>query len=298
MRTSLLRILSAVLLTFGLTGVTHAQFKVAQLGGNQIGSVTANGGGSYTIVGGGNDIWDQADEFTYAYQEITGDFDVQVRVESFTPNARWSKAGIMARETLSEYSRMAIARVAPPDVPTSNGGNGANDVAMGYRTGIQGSGLSGGNHEDRDGANPLPNPNFPNAWLRLSRIGNVINSSNSLDGVTWNFVASQDTATWNGGAFPATILVGLGASRHSGGPTATAQDCSIEAHRGIATWRRVVAAAAADADRDEPKTHQQVRTKRADVHRDSAQGWGTVVSREKCSTSFRRHCEPSPHSRP
>jgi hypothetical protein len=107
--------------------------KFANVGGNAIGTVTAGDNETYTIVGGGNDIWDMGDEFSYAYTTQTGDFDIQVRVESFTPNARWSKAGLMVRESLAEDSRMIFLRVAPPDVPTLNGGNGANDMRLGYR---------------------------------------------------------------------------------------------------------------------------------------------------------------------
>jgi hypothetical protein len=73
------KFIASVVLTAGWVTVSSAQFQVAQIGGNRVGSLTNNGGGSYTVVGGGNDIWDQADEFTYAYQEVTGDFDVQVR---------------------------------------------------------------------------------------------------------------------------------------------------------------------------------------------------------------------------
>ena len=199
------------------------------IGGNKIGSVLDQGNGDFTVVGGGNDVWDDRDEFTFAYTELTGDFDVQVRIDSFTPNARWSKAGLMARESLSEYGRMVFPLITPADVATTSGGNGGNYTAMGYRTGIDNAGgPSGGQHEDRDGGNTIGANNLPNAWLRLARIGNVVYSSNSLDGVAWQFVSSQDTATWGGGALPATLNVGLAASRHSGGPTATAEFKSLK----------------------------------------------------------------------
>src|SRR6185295_5043172 len=53
--------------------------KFAQLGRNRVGSYTDNGGGSFTVVGGGNDIWDNSDECSYLYTEFSGDFDVRVR---------------------------------------------------------------------------------------------------------------------------------------------------------------------------------------------------------------------------
>jgi len=194
------------------------------VGANPVGSATQGGDGSLTIVGGGNDIWATHDEFAYAYDTKAGDFDVRVRVESITPNARWSKAGIMVRETLAEDSRMVFLRVTPPDVPTGNGGNGANDIKLGYRTGAPNvAGESGGEHEDPGDQNPPP---FPNAWLRLTRSGNVFAAHISGDGSTWTTITSQDTAagdwTAGGGPFKKDVTVGLAVSRHSAGPTATA----------------------------------------------------------------------------
>jgi hypothetical protein len=210
----------------------------AQLGRNRIGSSTNTSDDDFTIIGGGNDIWDNVDEFTYQYTEVTGDFDVKVRVESLEPSARWAKAGLMVRETLAEDSRMIFPRVTPPDVPTGNGGNGANDTRLAYRTGRHeptaafGDDHNGGRHEDIDAANTIPSSNLgtSNGWLRLVRRGNVFHSSNSIDGINWQFVATQDTAagdwafgTNNPGPFAKTVLLGLGVSRHSGSNTSTAQ---------------------------------------------------------------------------
>jgi hypothetical protein len=183
------------------------------IGGNKIGSLTNNGDGSITIVGGGNDIWDGRDEFSFAYTEVTGDFDVQVRVASLTANGTHSKAGLMVRESLSEFSRMAFPRVTPDQAP------GVNDVKFAYRTGLDNvSGVNGGQHEDGGGT---PN-NIPNAWLRLSRIGSVLYSSNSVDGVNWTLLGSQDTTTWGGGALSNRVYLGLAVARNGAGPTATA----------------------------------------------------------------------------
>ena len=232
MRNIVQKILTLVT-TLGVAASANAQFsKTAQIGGNKIGSVTQNGPGSTTIVAGGNDIWDQQDEFTYNYQEIAGDFDVRVRVESSSPSARWAKSGIMARETLSDYSRHAMVAVNPPDVPTANGGNGFNGTFMYYRSGVQGAGLSGAQHEDIDAANTIPHPAYPNAWIRLVRSGSLLSASNSVDGVNWEYVSSQDTTTWLNGALPNSILVGLAASRHSGTPTATLEFRDLQINYG------------------------------------------------------------------
>src|SRR5262245_34425368 len=76
----------------------------SKIGGGAEGSITKNGDGSFTVFGGGIDIWDASDAFTFHYLSTSGDFDVKVRVESFEPASRWAKAGLMARESLAPDS--------------------------------------------------------------------------------------------------------------------------------------------------------------------------------------------------
>src|SRR5262245_47422824 len=67
-------------------------------GSSPAGSLIKNGPGSFTVLGGGTDIWDTSDQFFFAYSEANGDFDIKMRVESLQPYNRWSKAGLMVRE--------------------------------------------------------------------------------------------------------------------------------------------------------------------------------------------------------
>ena len=166
MRTKFIQLLSVTALLFGVsvTNILGAFANFDHVGGGATGSITPNAEpGSYTFVGGGNDIWDTTDEFDFANNDTAGDFDVRVRVESFEPTARWSKAGIMAREDLGTGSRNAFPRVTPADVPTGSGGNGANDTRYAYRAGILGA---NGQHED---CISCVSPAYPNAWVRLQR---------------------------------------------------------------------------------------------------------------------------------
>ncbi len=210
-------------LLFGLcSSVGQTLNNTINLGRNPVGTVTYHGAGpggeAYEINGGGNDVWDDFDECTFAYHEFAGDFDVKVQVVSLQPAARWSKAGIMVRESLAEDSRMVFMRVTPTNGPTGNGGNGANDVILGYRTGnVNASGDNGGQHEDGIGLSPA----YPNAWIRLSRNGSVFTGFSSADGVSWAKVAQQDTSAWSQGGFASKVTLGLAVDRHSG-PTLTA----------------------------------------------------------------------------
>ena len=62
---------------------------------------------TYTINAAGLDIWNNADQFHFIYQQITGDADVRVRVRSVVNAHNWSKSGVMIRESLSPGSRHA-----------------------------------------------------------------------------------------------------------------------------------------------------------------------------------------------
>jgi hypothetical protein len=62
-------------------------------------------GTSFDVTGGGTDIWNEADEFHFCYLPLAGDFDVVVRLASVEQQDAWSKAGLMARESLDPGSR-------------------------------------------------------------------------------------------------------------------------------------------------------------------------------------------------
>ncbi|MGC8742630.1 MAG: immunoglobulin domain-containing protein, partial [Verrucomicrobiia bacterium] len=190
----------------------------AKIGGGPDGSMTYNGPGSFTVYGGGNDIWDTQDEFTFHYYQVTGDFDVRVRIDYVQPAARWTKAGLMVRETLNPDSRMAFSKVTPSDPLSDNCGNsvGAGDVSLMYRTWLTDAGSNGGQHEDRI---VTPDPGYPSyKWVRLQRIGSVIYGYASQDGVNWVGPVARDTSSWSGGALTNTLLLGLAVSRHGCAP--------------------------------------------------------------------------------
>jgi hypothetical protein len=155
-------------------------------------------------VGGGNDIWDQRDEFAFAYTEVAGDFDVRVRVDSLELGNNWTKAGLMARESLSEFSRMAFPRVTPD--------TGANDARYAYRTGLDNNGgVNGGQHEDCTDCE-AQRPGNGHRWLRLVRAGSVFNAYSSPDGSAWTSLGSQDSAGWGGGNMASSLYVSRSAA--------------------------------------------------------------------------------------
>ncbi|MEJ2704505.1 MAG: PA14 domain-containing protein [Sedimentisphaerales bacterium] len=69
--------------------------------------------GTFTMTGSGADIWNDADEFHYAYKALTGAGSIVARVESITNTNTWAKAGVMIRETLDPGSKHATMVVTP-----------------------------------------------------------------------------------------------------------------------------------------------------------------------------------------
>jgi hypothetical protein len=78
-----------------------------------VGSFTEDPTGTYTMTASGADIWDMADEFHFAYKELTGPGSIVARVNSIEDTDVWAKAGVMIRNTLEPGSRHATTVVTP-----------------------------------------------------------------------------------------------------------------------------------------------------------------------------------------
>jgi len=78
-----------------------------------VGSFAEGPTGTYTMVGSGADIWNEADEFHYAYKTLTGVGSIVAKVQSVGNTNTWAKAGVMIRETLNPGSKHASMVVTP-----------------------------------------------------------------------------------------------------------------------------------------------------------------------------------------
>jgi hypothetical protein len=154
------------------------------------------------ISAGGWDIWNNDDGFHYAYRDVTGNFDIKVRVESLTRADPWTKAGIMARVSTNGGSRFIMMAVTPS--------NGQNNVTLQWRDTENGG--CGSIHNGSGGA--VAPPPYPNAWVRLQRVGSMLYGYWSSNAVDWQLYATRDTAAY-GGAYPDTVLVGLAVASHN-----------------------------------------------------------------------------------
>src|ERR1035441_5567858 len=74
----------------------------------------------WDIIAGGADIWEKSDQFHFLCKQLSGDFDLAVRVECFTPAHLYSKAGLMIRETLNADSPHLMFLVFADNSPRNN----------------------------------------------------------------------------------------------------------------------------------------------------------------------------------
>lgn len=118
--------------------------------------------GTYTITGGGADIWDKSDQFHFAWQELSGAGEIIAKVESVENTNDWAKAGIMIRDSLDPDSVFAMVAVTP--------GNG---VWFGRRT------------ADDTASDAQADITAPQ-WVKIERtIGGLVRSFYSADGSSW-----------------------------------------------------------------------------------------------------------------
>jgi regulation of enolase protein 1 (concanavalin A-like superfamily) len=149
---------------------------------------------TFTLKGGGADIWGTADAFHYAYRQLWGDGVIVARVASVSSTNAWVKAGVMIRETLDPGSAQALMLVS-----ASRG------------SAFQRRETTGGTSVSTSG--PLVTAPY---WIKLERIGDTFNAYSSPDGATW---ALQGTDTI---PMATTVYVGLAVSSHVSGALATA----------------------------------------------------------------------------
>ena len=156
-------------------------------------------GNNVDVTGAGSDIGGTNDQFQFTYQQVSGDFDVNVRLESLTPGDPWAKAGLMARESLTGGSRYTAAFATPS----------VSGCFFQFRTFTAGQ-------TTNIGSFPVT---YPNTWLRLKRAGNVFTGYASPDNVNWAQLGSFNLSP----APTGPMFVGLVATSRNTNQALTAQ---------------------------------------------------------------------------
>ncbi len=150
------------------------------------GSATPTGSG-WDVIAGGADIWESADQFHFIFREISGDFDIAVRVASFTPAHLYSKTGLMIRESLDTASAHLMFFVFPDDQPRNNN---LGAYEMQFRAG-PGDSCQAIYPAVRPPAPPEFPAAYPNSWLRVARQGDRFSAYASTDGQTWKLYGEK-----------------------------------------------------------------------------------------------------------
>jgi len=160
--------------------------------------------GGFDVLANGWDIWNGIDGFHFDWlnRPMVGNFDLKVRVQRLDGADQWSKAGLMIRSSTNANARWIYMINTPATTPV-NGQLPNNFSSLQWR--------------DFDGASAAPNQGnsngvppvaYPNAWVRLQRVGNVFYGYQSSNDVDWVLIGSRDTAA-TGFPFPESMVFGL-----------------------------------------------------------------------------------------
>ena len=154
---------------------------------------TTGASGTYTVTGGGEDIWGTSDEFQFVYQQLQGNVEVIARIASLNGPDSWSKGGVMIREGLSASAAHAFML-----------------ASLENSWSFQRRPASGQDSESSAG----PSGSAP-GWVRLTRSGSTVSAYHSTNGTSWTLVGTDTIA------LPNTVYVGLAVTSHNVNELAT-----------------------------------------------------------------------------
>ncbi|HVU07540.1 MAG TPA: PQQ-dependent sugar dehydrogenase [Verrucomicrobiae bacterium] len=157
-----------------------------------IGNVGASGeasflNGNFNLLASGDDIWENADAFHFAFKTLKGDGQIVAHISSLQYTDPWAKAGVMFRETNSADSKYVMMAVTAH-----------NSSVYQWRP------TSGQSSRNTDGASAI----IAN-WVRLTRKGDAFTGEISVDGKKWTRVDNISVP------MNKTIYVGLALSAHN-----------------------------------------------------------------------------------
>jgi regulation of enolase protein 1 (concanavalin A-like superfamily) len=159
----------------------------ATIGVSTVAGSALESNSTFTVRGGGADIWGAADGFQFVYKRMSGDGSVTARVASLQNTNAWAKAGVMIRDGTSPGARHAFSLVSA-----------ARGTALQFRPTTGGASASGAIVE---GAAPR--------WVKLERRANTFISSVSIDGSAWQEIGRTTIP------MSAEVLAGLAVTSHN-----------------------------------------------------------------------------------
>jgi len=221
--------------------------------------------GTIVMSGEGTDIWENTDQFRYAYKQLNGNGSIIARLDSLQERDINTKAGVMIRQTLETSSVMAASLM-----------HASGSTALQYRT------TTGGNvAEINSGAGDLA-AELP-VWLKITRTGNTISSERSVDGVNWEPINGGQTASTVEITMGSPVYIGLVVCSHETDVLSAATFSGVETSSNVSgDW---TVAAVGDKDQTEINTLDTLffgieddNGHRKDVYAPvTAVGWGNWI---------------------
>jgi len=163
-----------------------------------VGSFTEGPAGTYTMTASGADIWNQSDEFHYAYKTLTGVGSMVARVESIDNTNGWAKAGVMIRESLEPGSIHATMVLTPANGVSFQRRIIADDVST--------------------SANSATGDEVAPHWIKIERdLAGNFKAYHSTNGSTWTMQGAPENIQMS-----SNVYIGLAVTSHD-----AAQTCQV-----------------------------------------------------------------------
>jgi hypothetical protein len=166
-----------------------------------------NGNGTFTMSASGTDVWNNGDQFRFAYKQLSGDGSIVARLDSIANTNVWAKGGVMIRQSVDTGSTHAF-------MPITAGGSGAGNGAS-FQRRLTAAGAS----TNDDNAAPAVAAPY---WVKVERKGNSFTGSISADGKTWKQLGTAQTITMTN-----PVLIGLALCSHDAALTTTAEISNV-----------------------------------------------------------------------
>jgi len=180
-----------------------------------VGSFVEGPIGTYTITASGADIWNQADEFHYAFKQLTGVGSIIAKVESVENTDDWAKAGVMIRETLDAGSKFAAVYITS----TNPDGTATNGCRFQGRTDTDGSATS-----DTSLATPEDSAITAPYWVKIERdVSGNFRGYYSSDGASWQTMAWRPAISMD-----SNVYIGLALTSHDADLTCEAKYSGVQ----------------------------------------------------------------------
>ncbi len=159
-----------------------AGFTIQAVPGTRPNACIAGPSGNAIFEGAGNDIWNNSDDFAFAFKTASGDRDLSLKVETQGNTSGWAKVGIMFRVSLSANSKEASMLLTP-----SNGGQ------FTWRPDNSSS-------TSRTSDNQTIKAKAP-YYIRISKVGNTFTAYyRQTTTAAWALVGSQTITAFGGAA--------------------------------------------------------------------------------------------------